>query len=66
MVSKNAGGTRRVTQIADYLRVDFALIHRERHHVRVGQKETDKFETRITLVGNVKGKICLMLVLLFN
>jgi ribose-phosphate pyrophosphokinase len=62
IVSKNAGGTRRVTQIADRLRVDFALIHRERHHIREGQKETDKIETRITLVGNVKGKICLMLV----
>jgi ribose-phosphate pyrophosphokinase len=63
MVSKNAGGTRRVAQIADYLRVDFALIHRERHHIPEPKKEgEEQFETRITLVGNVKNKICLMLV----
>ncbi|KAJ3369795.1 hypothetical protein HDU91_006851 [Kappamyces sp. JEL0680] len=69
MVSKNAGGTRRqavllthrVTQIADHLRIDFALIHRERHHIREGAVETDQIETRITLVGDVKDKICLML-----
>jgi ribose-phosphate pyrophosphokinase len=71
MVSKNAGGTRRyhkfdsfcrVAQIADQLRIDFALIHRERYHVREGNVETDELQTKITLVGDVKDKICLMLV----
>ncbi|KAI8902231.1 phosphoribosyltransferase-like protein [Globomyces pollinis-pini] len=61
MISKNAGGARRVTQLADRLRIDFALIHRERYHVRVGDTATDQLETKITLVGDVKGKICLML-----
>jgi ribose-phosphate pyrophosphokinase len=53
-----------VTQIADHLRIDFALIHRERHHIRLGNEETGKTETRITLVGDVKNKIALMLVCL--
>ncbi len=52
----------RVTQIADHLRIDFALIHRERYHIRHQNEETEKMETRITLVGDVKNKIALMLV----
>lgn len=32
VVSKNAGGAKRVTSLADRLKIDFALIHRERHH----------------------------------
>lgn len=51
----------RVTQLADQLRIDFALIHRERYHIRLENVETDKTETRITLVGDVKNKICLMM-----
>ncbi|KAJ2998379.1 Ribose-phosphate pyrophosphokinase 1 [Globomyces sp. JEL0801] len=53
MISKNAGGARRVTQLADRLRIDFALIHRERYHVRVGDTATDQLETKITLVDDV-------------
>jgi ribose-phosphate pyrophosphokinase len=66
MVSKNAGGTRRVTQLADYLKIDFSLIHRERHHVREGNVETSKIETKLSLVGDINDKIALVLVFLIN
>ena len=36
VVSKNAGGTRKVTQLADRLKIDFAIINRERCHIRAG------------------------------
>ena len=73
IISKNAGGAKRcvllaqvcshlmhsrnrVTSLADKLNVDFALIHRETHHT-----VEDVKETRLTLVGDVKDKICIML-----
>ncbi len=34
IISKNAGGTKRVTAMADRLKTNFAMIHRERYHVR--------------------------------
>lgn len=79
VVSKNAGGAKRVTSLADKLQIDFALIHRERYHVsrdssadtdadgesndnEKGDKEQESdIETRLTLVGDVKDKICFIL-----
>ncbi|KAJ3215083.1 hypothetical protein HK099_006544 [Clydaea vesicula] len=65
IVSKNAGGTKRVTSLADRLNAEFAMIHRERYHIEQSQKQTDddegKIETRLTLVGDVKGKICFLI-----
>ncbi|KAJ3322804.1 hypothetical protein HDV06_002665 [Boothiomyces sp. JEL0866] len=61
MVSKNAGGTRRVAQLADVLKIDFALIHRERYHIREGNNVTEEYETKLSLVGDVNDKICLVL-----
>jgi ribose-phosphate pyrophosphokinase len=49
-----------VTQIADQLKIDFAIINRERYHVKPGENE--EMETKISLVGDVKDKVCLMLV----
>ena len=49
--------------MADRLKIDFAMIHRERYHVREAMGiETEQIETRLTLVGEVKDKICFMLV----
>jgi hypothetical protein len=52
----------RVTSMADRLKIGFALIHREKHHIREsGESEvTGQLETRITLVGDVTNKICFM------
>ena len=48
----------------DNLKIDFALIHRERYHIREGKLETEEYETKLSLVGDVKNKICLMLVII--
>ncbi|VDM67687.1 unnamed protein product [Strongylus vulgaris] len=52
IVSPDAGGAKRVTSIADRLNVDFALIHKER-------KRANEVE-KMTLVGNVQGKVGLL------
>jgi ribose-phosphate pyrophosphokinase len=54
VVSKSAGGAKRVTSLADRLKIDFALIHRER------KKQTDGQPSRSALVGEVKGKVALL------
>ncbi|TPX65603.1 ribose-phosphate diphosphokinase [Spizellomyces sp. 'palustris'] len=65
VISKNAGGAKRVTSLADKLGIDFALIHRERYHINQPAHSKDDglegIETRLTLVGDVKDKICFML-----
>ncbi|KAJ3295354.1 hypothetical protein HK104_002771 [Borealophlyctis nickersoniae] len=65
VISKNAGGAKRVTSLADKLKMDFALIHRERYHINQPSHRKDEgageVETRLTLVGDVKGKECFML-----
>ncbi|KAI8851616.1 phosphoribosyltransferase-like protein [Chytridium lagenaria] len=65
IVCKNAGGAKRVTSIADKLKMDFALIHRERFQVgqkakgmNVSEEDANDIQTKLTLVGNVKDKIC--------
>jgi hypothetical protein len=51
----------RVTSMADRLKIGFALIHREKHHIRENcGSETGQLETRITLVGDVTNKLCFM------
>ncbi|KAJ3217152.1 hypothetical protein HDU67_008372 [Dinochytrium kinnereticum] len=66
IVCKNAGGAKRVTSIADRLKMDFALIHRERFQIsqkakgtgNVSDADAHEAQTKLTLVGNVKGKVC--------
>jgi len=47
MVSPDAGGTKRVTSIADRLKLDFAIVHRER-------------KTGNTVIGDVQGKVAVL------
>ncbi|KAI8909120.1 phosphoribosyltransferase-like protein [Gorgonomyces haynaldii] len=62
VISKNAGGAKTVTSMADRLRIDFAMMHRERYHIKVDPDSPEEMlETRLTLVGEVKGKVCFML-----
>ena len=46
--------------------MDFALIHRERYHIEQPQRSKREgggsVETRLTLVGDVKGKECFIIV----
>jgi len=53
LVSPDAGGTRRVTHIADKLGVDFAIIHKER-------KKANQVD-RMVLVGNVVGRTVILI-----
>ncbi|KAJ1561039.1 hypothetical protein HK096_006226, partial [Nowakowskiella sp. JEL0078] len=70
-ISKNAGAAKRVTSFADRLKIPFALIHREQCNTVETTVDWDNDEVddqsfgvdqvRLTLVGNVKGKICFVL-----
>jgi len=53
LVSPDAGGTRRVTHIADKLGVDFAIIHKER-------KKANQVD-RMVLVGNVVNRTVILI-----
>ncbi|CCH60568.1 hypothetical protein TBLA_0D00610 [Henningerozyma blattae CBS 6284] len=53
LVSPDAGGAKRVASLADKLDLNFALIHKER------QKANEV--SRMVLVGDVKGKSCLLI-----
>ncbi|CAG8517222.1 14405_t:CDS:2 [Funneliformis caledonium] len=55
IVSPDAGGAKRATAIADKLRMDFALIHKERR----SQNQPNK--TDMMLVGEVKDKVCILI-----
>ncbi|KAJ3158778.1 hypothetical protein HDU86_002459 [Geranomyces michiganensis] len=65
VISKNAGGAKRVTALADKLNMDFALIHRERYHINQPARSKDDgmdgIENRLTLVGDVSGRDCFVL-----
>ena len=52
IVSPDAGGAKRATSLADRLEVDFALFHKER-------KKANEV-SRMVLVGNVKGKVAIL------
>lgn len=54
IVSPDAGGAKRASNIADKLNLDFALIHKERSHH--GPHGTDGF-----LVGEVKDRTCIII-----
>ncbi|KAI9202388.1 phosphoribosyltransferase-like protein [Polychytrium aggregatum] len=65
IISKNAGATKRVTSLADRLNMDFGLIHREKYHINEqkaadSEKGGSKGFTRLTLVGDVRDKICFL------
>ncbi|XP_065185900.1 ribose-phosphate pyrophosphokinase 2-like [Sycon ciliatum] len=52
IVSPDAGGAKRVTSIADQLKVNFALIHKER-------KQANEVASMV-LVGDVSGKVAIL------
>jgi ribose-phosphate pyrophosphokinase len=52
IVSPDAGGTKRVSSIADVLGTDFALVHQH--------KRKDNQKSSITLVGDVKDKVTIL------
>ncbi|RYP45194.1 hypothetical protein DL768_008426 [Monosporascus sp. mg162] len=57
IVSPDAGGAKRATAIADSLGMDFALIHKERRPTRI----TDRQNATMMLVGNVAGRVCILI-----
>ncbi|RYP16918.1 hypothetical protein DL765_004842 [Monosporascus sp. GIB2] len=57
IVSPDAGGAKRATAIADSLEMDFALIHKERRPTRI----TDRQNATMMLVGNVAGRVCILI-----
>jgi len=61
IVSPDAGGAKRVTAIADKLGIEFALIHRERKRRPLnGQLVEDGEETMEVLVGDIDGKVAVL------
>ncbi|EFX04009.1 ribose-phosphate pyrophosphokinase [Grosmannia clavigera kw1407] len=56
IVSPDAGGAKRATAIADSLGMDFALIHKERRPIKI----TDRQSSTMMLVGNVTGRVCIL------
>ncbi|CAG8651963.1 910_t:CDS:2 [Gigaspora margarita] len=54
IVSPDAGGAKRATAIAERLRMEFALIHKER------RSQNKPHKTDLILVGDVKDKICIL------
>ncbi|CAK7263266.1 ribose-phosphate pyrophosphokinase [Sporothrix epigloea] len=56
IVSPDAGGAKRATAIADSLSMDFALIHKERRPTKI----TDRQNATMMLVGNVTGRVCIL------
>lgn len=57
IVSPDAGGAKRATAIADTLKMDFALIHKERR----GTVYTTKTKATMMLVGNVQDKVAILI-----
>ncbi|CAG8680098.1 14471_t:CDS:2, partial [Racocetra fulgida] len=51
VVSKNAGGAKRVTSLADRLKIDFALIHTDRTRESRRKNNSDSGMSCITKVG---------------
>lgn len=61
IVSPDAGGAKRATSIADSLGMEFALIHKERRKKDVPSSAApESGNSALLLVGNVKGKVCIM------
>lgn len=57
VVSPDAGGAKRATAIADSLGIDFALIHKERRPTKI----TDRQNATMMLVGDVAGKVAILI-----
>ncbi|KAL2021471.1 hypothetical protein VTK56DRAFT_7104 [Thermocarpiscus australiensis] len=57
IVSPDAGGAKRATAIADCLGLAFALIHKERRHPNI----THPQKATMMLVGNVAGRVCILI-----
>ncbi|KAI9220265.1 ribose-phosphate pyrophosphokinase 1-like protein [Blastocladiella britannica] len=69
VVSKNPGGVKRVTQLADRLKIDFALIHQRDSKGSSSKRLTDQVvevfepqwhEDGLQLVGDVAGRPCFL------
>ncbi|KAK0635301.1 phosphoribosyltransferase-like protein [Bombardia bombarda] len=56
IVSPDAGGAKRATAIADSLGLAFALIHKERRPTHF----TERQKATMMLVGNVVGRVCIL------
>lgn len=56
IVSPDAGGAKRATLIADSLKTDFALIHKERRPIRF----TEHRNASMMLVGDVANRVCIL------
>jgi len=56
IVAKNAGGAKRVTSLADRLKIGFAMIQKEH------QISAEESSEKSTVVGDVKGKVCFIVV----
>lgn len=56
IVSPDAGGAKRATQIADALGMEFALIHKERRPTRI----TERQNATMMLVGDIQGKVAIL------
>lgn len=56
IVSPDAGGAKRATAIADSLGMEFALIHKERRPIKI----SDRQGSTMMLVGNVTGRVCIL------
>lgn len=57
VVSPDAGGAKRATAIADSLGIEFALIHKERRPTKI----TDRQNATMMLVGDVTGKVTILI-----
>jgi len=57
VVSPDAGGAKRATAIADSLGIEFALIHKERRPTKI----TDRHNATMMLVGDVAGKVAILI-----
>eukprot|EP01137_Pigoraptor_chileana_P010746 Opistho-2@60722 len=62
IVSKNAGGAKRATSLADSLRADFAIIHEEEPHTnhKKDKKDAVQKEAEMVLAGDVNGKTAIL------
>ncbi|KAI9225564.1 MAG: phosphoribosyltransferase-like protein [Piptocephalis tieghemiana] len=60
VVSKNAGGAKRVTSLADRLHVDFALIHTDRTKRPSMNPSSTRRGRTVSLVGDVEDKVALI------
>ncbi|KAF2999150.1 ribose-phosphate pyrophosphokinase [Neopestalotiopsis sp. 37M] len=56
VVSPDAGGAKRASAIADSLKMDFALIHKERRPTKI----TDRQNATMMLVGDVANRVCVL------